>query len=203
MAKKLLLIRHAATVSTGAGRFVGATDERIVAPAREETEAMRALVHSWAPDRILGSPMLRVRQTAALLLAEGGPLETDDDLREIDFGRWEGLTFAEMSERDPGLVDKWVAGGMDFCFPEGEEIAAFHERVRSAAGRLAAMPEETVLVLSHGGVIRSMICHFLGLSAGHYLQFDVKPFTMTVIRLFGDRGILSAMNLNCKGGTDV
>lgn len=196
MAENLLLIRHAATASVNDGRYIGATDEGIVAPADDSVARLVSLVQSFGPERCLASPMLRTRQTAALVTEPCGlEMEIDADLREIDFGNWEGLTFAEIDAQDPVLVRQWATGAADFCFPGGEPLAAFHARVREAGRRLAGRPEKTVVAVSHGGVIRILICHFLGLSFDHYLQFEVRPFAITVIRLFGERGVLAGLNL--------
>lgn len=197
MAENLLLIRHATTVSVRDGRYIGATDEKIIVPESDAVRRLVFLVQDFGTERCLGSPMLRTRQTADLVIAPCGlEMEMDADLREIDFGRWEGLTFAEISGQAPALVQQWADGAADFCFPGGEKVTAFQTRVREVGNRLAALPDKTVAVVTHGGVIRSLVCHYLGLSLDRYLQFEVRPFSVTVIRLFGSRGVLAGLNLD-------
>ena len=149
---------------------------------------------------ILCSPLLRTRETAGIALGAGRDLHHDDDLREIDFGRWEGMSFAEIAAADPAAVDRWAALDEDFAFPGGEGIGAFRERIGAAAGRIAADPAGTVVAITHGGVIRLLICRFLGLDYRHYLLFDVRPASISEIRIEGGRGVLTRLNDAPSGG---
>ena len=121
------------------------------------------------------------------------PLHLDTDLREIDFGQWETRTFAEAAVGDPSLVDRWAAFDPDFAFPGGESVGGFLHRIRAAADRLIHAEAPTVLAVTHGGVIRTMICHLLGLAPRRYLAFDVPYAAMAVIDVFDGKGALVAM----------
>ncbi|MEJ2200962.1 MAG: histidine phosphatase family protein [Desulfuromonadaceae bacterium] len=142
------------------------------------------------------SPLLRVRETLAhseldLICHQ------DADLREIDFGRWEGLSFAEIAHDYPIEVNRWARLERDFRFPEGEAYIDFLQRIQKAADRIArtaAAQTEPLAVFAHGGVIRALICHWLGLPAKHYLLFEVEPASISTVRLFGDRGLLTGLN---------
>ena len=111
-------------------------------------------------------PAPRAAQTAEILRsATGCAPETDPDLREIDFGRWEGKMFSEIRDSSPEDVERWARFAPDFAFPGGESMRDFLDRVGRAADRLAADEAETVLAVTHGGVIKIMLCHLLGLEA--------------------------------------
>jgi broad specificity phosphatase PhoE len=120
--------------------------------------------------------------------------ESDANLREIDFGRWEGMSFAEIAAADPAAVDRWAALEDAFAFPEGEGIANFRERIGAAAERIIIEPAGTVVLFTHGGVIRFLICHFLGLPDRHHLLFDVRPASISEIRIDGGKGVLTLLN---------
>jgi broad specificity phosphatase PhoE len=140
--------------------------------------------------------MLRARETAAAALGPNvAALATDADLREVDFGRWEGLTFEQAREDDRTAADRWLAGDPSFAFPGGERFADFAERVRAVGSRLAAETAAAVVVFTHAGVIRHLICHFLGLPFRNYSLFDVRYASIAVIELFEGNGILSGLNL--------
>ena len=66
-------------------------------------------------------------------------------------------------------------------------------RVQAAADRLAGDAAETVLAVTHGGVIRAMICHLLGLEPRHYVLFNVGYAALAVIDLFDGGGVLSGL----------
>jgi alpha-ribazole phosphatase len=146
---------------------------------------------------ILCSPLLRARETAEIALGEKGAFTIDDDLREIDFGRWELMNFAQIAVADPAAVENWAALEDDFAFPDGESIGAFRGRVRAAADRIAADPAETIVAFTHGGVIRLLICHFLGLEYRRYLLFDVRPGSLSEMSIEGGNGVLTRLSDRC------
>jgi broad specificity phosphatase PhoE len=146
----------------------------------------------WSPQACFCSPLQRCRQTAAAV-APGLPLNLDRDLREIDFGRWEGRTFSEAASEDPALVERWAAMSSDFAFPGGESVGAFLRRVGASVERLLCAEAETVLAITHGGVIRMMVCQLLGLDPRHYAAFDVPYATTVVIDVLDGKGVLAAL----------
>ncbi len=119
----------------------------------------------------------------------------DPDLREIDFGRWEGMAFEEIQKAFPEEIRRdGLSSTPNFAFPGGEKIGDFQGRIIGAAERLVTNPADTILVCTHGGVIRLLICHFLGLQPWQYILFKVKHASLTTIELFDGSGILSGLN---------
>lgn len=192
MAKRLLLLRHARIVADHVGQLIGATDVSLDPSGKAQAQAMADRVRRWGPQACYGSPMQRCRQMASAV-APGLPLLVDPDLREIDFGRWEKRTVQEAARMDPSLVEHWADFDLDFAFPNGENVGAFLRRVQAAADRLVRAEPQTVLVVTHGGVIRTMICHLLGIEPRKYLAFDVPYAAMAVIDIFDGRGVLAAL----------
>jgi broad specificity phosphatase PhoE len=197
VAKKVLLARHCETGPDYAGRFVGSADIGLGPAAPAQAERLAASIAAHSPAIAFCSPLRRAQLTAAMVhkATPLGEIITDPDLREIDFGRWEGLTFAEIAAGDSELVKRWAVWAPDFAFPDGELTADFLRRVQAAGERLAAREEETVLAIAHGGVVRALICHLLRLPARNYLLFDVKPARLTVIDCFPEGGVLAGFNL--------
>ncbi len=191
MARQLLLIRHASPEAAWAGRFLGSTDVALSEEGERQAKALVEVVKRKKPGKCFCSPMTRARRTGEILFEEAG--EIDADLREIDFGQWEGKTFAEISAAEPERVTRWAEFSGDFAFPQGEGIGAFLNRVRSVAARLAGDPAEVVAAVTHGGVIRAMICQLLGLEAKNYVLFGVGYATCVTVDLFEGKGVLSGM----------
>ena len=193
----IALLRHAETAVRHAGRFVGSTDLPLAPEGRRKAALLASGIASMRPSRLVCSPLLRARQTAEPLgEALGMVPEIDPDLREIDFGRWEGMTFDAIRESDPEGVARWARFEPDFAFPGGESIDRFLARVRRAAKRLARLAEgdaPSVLAVTHGGVIRAMICHLLGLPPRHYVLFDVRPAALAKIAVYDGGGVLSGL----------
>ena len=195
MAERLILIRHGDLGARHRGRYIGRTDAPLSQEGRRQAAALaEPLVRRLNGASVLVSPLRRTRETAECALDRGANFAIDSDLREIDFGRWEGMGFAEILAADPAAVDRWAALVDDFAFPDGESIGNFRKRIGAAAGRIAADPARTVVVVTHGGVIRFLICHFLGLPDRAHLLFDVQPASISEIRIDGGKGVLTLLN---------
>jgi len=194
MAKKLFLARHALTGSHTDGRLLGATDPPLSDIGERQAAALGGTLRRRNPERCLCSPLQRASRTAELA---GLPTEIEPDLREVDFGQWEGMTFAEIAAADPEGAERWATFDLDFAFPGGDRLDDFLSRVSDLAGRLAADPAQRIAVVTHGGVIRAMICHLLGLDRKSYVLFDVRPASLTTIDLFGGKGVLSGLGDVC------
>jgi alpha-ribazole phosphatase len=195
MADYLYLVRHGSTGSARDGRYLGRTDAPLDAVGRRQVEALAVLLRSKRRcGRCVCSPLRRAAQTAEILRsATARVAEVDPNLREIDFGRWEGKTFSEIRDSSPEEVARWARFAPDFAFPGGESLRDFLDRVRRAADRLAADEAETVLAVAHGGVIKAMLCRLLGLDPRRYVVFEIAPASLTIVRLFEGKGVLSEM----------
>ncbi|MDB5973172.1 MAG: Phosphoglycerate mutase [Hydrocarboniphaga sp.] len=154
---ELFLARHGQTNWNVGDRYQGTYDE----PLNERGHQQAAELAAAVPRRIqqiVVSPLLRAQQTAAPIIeALGVPALTHAAFRERGFGRWEGLTYAEARALDPELFDR---GGI-FSFdeqPPGAEplhelVARTGAGLRDVAGRF---PEQSVLLIVHGFVIRAL-----------------------------------------------
>jgi len=193
-AKTVWLIRHGEIERGHEGKFVGRLDVPLGDRGARQARAL-ALVIPAAPRLVLCSPSLRARRTAELALGDAADeILFSEDLMEADFGRCEDLSFAEIERKDEALVKKWSAFEPAFAFPGGERLADFLRRVERAATRIVAAREERVVVFTHGGVIRSLLCLWLGLSPGDYLKFEVRPAGVVKLLLHGDRGVLLGLD---------
>jgi alpha-ribazole phosphatase len=196
MVASLFLLRHGKT--TLAGKMVGSTDVDLAAEGKKQIRSLKGRVQAEKFDRIFCSTMRRCRQTAELLALET-EITYDKDLKEIDFGVWEGMDFSEIEQNYREHVQRWVEDPESFCFPAGECRKDFITRLENFKNKLISLKEEKVLIITHGGVIRHLICSFLGLSADSYLLFQVSEGLLTSLACFGDRGILTGLNLKEAG----
>jgi len=195
--KVIVLVRHGQTTWTSRRQFIGRTDVPIDAEGRRQAKGLIPCIRRMKPGRFFCSPLRRARETARIIGDDIGlDAELDQDICEIDFGRWEGMSFEDIASSDPDLVGRWAVWEKDFSFPEGESLIAFLGRVKRSADRMVADPASTILVVTHGGVIRALICHLLGLSENQYLLFDVGPASLTTIEVFDGKGVLTGLNNN-------
>lgn len=168
---RMLLLRHGQTELSVQRRYSGRGNPELTALGREQAaNAARYLASRGGIAAVISSPLDRAKQTAAAAAdALGVPLTVDDDLIETDFGKWEGLTFSEASERDPQLHAQWLSD-TSVTPPEGESFDAVHHRVRRARNRIIAeYGGATVLVVSHVTPIKTLLR--LALDAGPSLLY--------------------------------
>ena len=140
---KLYLIRHGLTRLGEEKRYQGALNEGL--SARGRAELKRA---ELAPERVYVSPMLRARETAAILFPASVQLVIPD-LREMDFGAFEGRGWWEM-EHD-AAYRAWVDGGCTGRCPGGEDLPEYAARVCTALEALLQREEDPLVIVAHGG----------------------------------------------------
>lgn len=194
---RLLLIRHAATAASEKNLLLGSTDSEASQPGLSQVERLPGLIKAHDPEVLYCSPMRRTVQTAEKLAGLGSCADgflQDARLREIDFGRWEQKSFVEIEASDPELIPAW-SRYKGFVFPEGEAVDDFVARITSVLDDFHAKEEKVIGVVTHGGVIRTMICLALGLDPRNYLLFNVAPASLTILDLYPDGGILTGLNL--------
>jgi broad specificity phosphatase PhoE len=151
-----------------------------------------------APIRALTSPALRCRMTAAGL-APSVMLEIDPHLSEINYGTAEGLTFRQLSELHPELVEAW-SRGEDPCFPGGENTADVMARLQSVIAGLGSLP---ALVVTHNVVMRCLLGDGLDLPKYLWHLIPVGHLeTVSLIRL-GERTYLDLTAEQVAGITDA
>lgn len=195
--KVVTLVRHTTVGAARRGRYIGSSDPPLEDEGLRQARALARIVAARKPDLCWCSPLRRSRQTAEIISTDAniGILE-DEDLREIDFGEWEGLTFQEICQRSPQAATEWTAFSSSFAFPGGESVTAFFARTRRVAKRILAHEAKRPLVVAHGGSIRVLLCHLLGLPARHYMAFHTPPASIATVECCGERGELVELN-NC------
>lgn len=152
----LLFVRHGPTAWTGEKRLQGQTDIDLTEAGRASATALAPLVAAWQPRTLVVSPLSRTRSTAALL-SRLEPV-VDDRWAEAGLGEWEGLRPHEIGDD----YARWRSGAL--LPPGAEQTAAVSARVTAAVIDAAARPGP-VLVVTHGGTIRSVLANFVGLTA--------------------------------------
>ena len=151
----LLLVRHGETDWNRDGRWQGHSDTPLNELGRRQARELAAELDGV--DVVYSSDLARARETAEIIAARlGVPVRLDARLRERSFGAWEGLTTAEIEERFREAHGRWQSGE-GFGPDDAESFETFDDRVRSFLDEvLHRHPQETVLVIGHGGSIRVM-----------------------------------------------
>jgi ribonuclease H / adenosylcobalamin/alpha-ribazole phosphatase len=197
----LVLLRHGETALTAQKRFSGIQQDLALTEGghQQAAEAAAAFARRGDIEAIVASPLRRSRETADRVAATLGlPVEIDDDLRECDFGEWEGLTFAEVQRQWPDDLTAWLAS-TEVAPPKGESIAQVLARVRRSRARLLRRhPARTVLVVSHVTPIKQLVCLALGVEPAAVFRMELAPASISVVLWFAD-GNASLRRFNDTG----
>ena len=176
------LVRHGSLPPNPERRMVGARDIPLSDAGRDQ---IRAMARQFMPELVKGlgavicSDLDRCRETAALLLesmdktgVQGRPpLHVEPGLREICLGLWQGMTKAEIERTWPGAYAARGQNMAHFCPPQGESFMQAQRRALAALARWRrAYPSATLLVVSHAGIIGSLLAHYMALPLRHVLQ---------------------------------
>lgn len=200
---RLLLARHGTTAWNREHRYQGTTDVPLSDLGRTEARALGARLAAVEIDAAVASGLRRAQETATLILearcdGDAAPLRVDARLNELHFGALEGLTWAEGERRFPTESAAWLASDPDASFPGGESPVAATERVGAFLADLRTRhPHGTVLVVSHGGPLRLLLCHLLGLGPRGFWRFDLAPASLSRVHFYGDSPVVNLLNDTC------
>jgi broad specificity phosphatase PhoE/ribonuclease HI len=201
-ATTLLLLRHGQTPLSVERRFSGRGNPALTETGLAQARAAAERLATTHIDAVVSSPLTRAMQTAETVAARHGvPVVVDHSWVELDFGSWEGLTYAEVRERDPEGLAGWLAyvegGPDDGPAPHGgETFAQCTARVRAARDALvAAHPGKAVLVVSHVTPIKAVAGLVLGAERAAMSSMFLDLCGLSQVLQFADgRGSLRSWN---------
>jgi alpha-ribazole phosphatase len=193
---RLILVRHGNTALNSSERFWGATDVELSTEGIIQAEKLRDRLATEKIDVAYASKLSRTRLTAEIIVSRHHiDIITCAELNEINFGVIEGLAFEEISERHPDLAEvlsKWTIRPK---FPGGESLDELDRRVQKFLKRLRKhQPEQTILIVSHAGTLRLMICNLLAIGLEHWRNMRLNLASISVIEIYPQGAVLSLLN---------
>lgn len=182
---RILLARHGETSWNVEGRHQGqGFDIPLSEVGRRQAEALGARLRPVAFARAVASPLLRAKETAELALGQqAGKLQLDPALMEIAHGEWEGRLATEIREVYPEVQRAWREAPHTVTLPGGESFQQVLDRAWPAfVGACAGLgEEETLLVVTHDGVNRVLLCRILGLPLERVWAFRQAPTCLNLL----------------------
>lgn len=170
-ASKIIVWRHGRTEWNRTNRFQGQADIGLDALGERQAKRAAAVLAGYAPAALYSSDLSRAFRTAgALAELTGLPVRTDERLREIHVGSWEGLTGDEVKAADPESYVKLRAGEDVRRSPTGESVSEVGSRTAAALAEIgSSVPDgECVVVASHGLAARAGIAQLVGLEPAQW-----------------------------------
>lgn len=172
MAHRVYIVRHGATEWSVSGQHTSRTDLPLLESGREQAGVVGEKLRGRRLDLVLSSPLLRARETCRLAGLDGA--ETTDDLREWDYGEYEGLTTPQIREADPDW-NLWRDG----C-PGGETPAQIGARVDRLLERIAGV-EGDVAAFAHGHVLRVLTARWLEMEVAAGARFKLEAGSLGIL----------------------
>jgi 2,3-bisphosphoglycerate-dependent phosphoglycerate mutase len=169
---QLLVARHGETDWNREGRWQGHGGPGLNETGRRQAHALAGRLGGLQIDALYTSDLARAVETAEILAARIGRTPMlERGLREVDNGDWRGLTRAQVRQRDPAGYRRWLRG--EPGWHGGETYDEMHARVVTTLDRLLAMHRRGRIVLvSHGGAVRAIVAHAVGLPAHDRVHID-------------------------------
>lgn len=184
----LVTVRHGVTAFTLEKRFSGVGDPPLIEQGRQQIKAVaEELAARGGVQHIISSPLSRCRESASIIgAALALSVEIDDDLREVDFGAWEGLTYPVVEERWPRELALWL-GDTSISPPDGESYEALRHRVRAASERIVNRHRsETVCVVSHSRPIAMLLVNVLDAATQSLYRVQVDNAALSELDYYDD-----------------
>jgi broad specificity phosphatase PhoE len=188
---RLLIVRHGATQNNLEARFTGHADVPLSDLGARQVQALAARLAETHLDAIVSSDLRRALATAEpIARTHGLEIQRDADLREISMGVWTDRTGTSIRAEDPDLVARWESDPLNVAPPGGETVLQLRNRVVRAIDRwYAAYPTGTVLWVTHGGLLATLLCHILGMDHARRWQFRRDNAALTALEI-SERGAL-------------
>jgi broad specificity phosphatase PhoE len=200
MSVEIVLVRHGATDWNLQGRCQGATDRELSEIGIRQAEAIAADLAEESIHVVYSSDLKRARRTAELISDPHRlPVLVEPDIRELDHGDLEGLTFHEIQANYPTFLQRWRSEPAEIRVPGGERLIDVAERAWSGlnriVGRHPAAPK--IVVVSHNFPILGIVCRITGTPLNHYRSFHLDPCGVTRLSRDGD-GSWSITHVNSR-----
>ena len=205
--RTLYLIRHGHTHASETGGVAGVSDIPLTDKGRGAVSllanSLASLPLAERPVSWLASPLARTRETADILRRaidqEHLELQLDNRLVEMNFGRWEGSTWATVHSEHTEAMAYWAEDWVNRSPPGGECFQQQADRCQAwLADWLATTPGGPVVVVAHGGSIRALLCVMLRWPLADAMRFAIDPAGLCRLDWHSPSAAWHAVALNCR-----
>ncbi|MEU9147433.1 bifunctional RNase H/acid phosphatase [Streptomyces sp. NPDC048349] len=186
-----VLLRHGETALTPQKRFSGSggSDPELSPAGRRQASAVaEALAARGTVQTVITSPLRRCRETAQVVADRLGlPVAVEEGLREVDFGAWEGLTFAEVRERFPDDLQAWLDSPRAAPTGGGESFTVATRRISATRDRLLAEHAgRTALLVTHVTPVKILVRLALGAPPESLFRMELSAASLSAVAYYAD-----------------
>jgi len=175
---------------------LGHSDIELSAAGYRQVEQLRDHLANEKIDAVYSSDLRRALVTAETI-SSGREVDiiTCLELREVNYVACEGLTFQAIGSRYPDVAEKCVDFTLELGFPDGESFEEFIGRTSKFLDRLNKhVPSETILIVSHNGPLKVLVCRLLGIEMEHWWQMRIDIASLSIVETSPRGAIISRLN---------
>jgi len=192
----IYLLRHGEVAHAEPRRFLGHLDVPLSPRGEAQCAAQAGRLRGAGLRAVFTSDLVRAVRSGEIIGAPHGLVpEALPALREMDMGRWDGLSAEEVEKREPGVLEAFAARVGEYPFPGGEDVPQLLARVWPAVEAIAAAHAgHAVAVVAHAGANRAILCRALGLPLARLLAFGQDYAALSVLERAGGAWRLLRLN---------
>ena len=186
---EIYLLRHT-TVNNPDKLCYGQSEIDLATDWQTHFDALKQKLEPNLTDALFySSPYQRCKQLAHFL--SGDQFQIDTRLSEMHFGEWEQRLWTEI---DQPILNAWMADFVNYRVPGGESFVLMHRRCTQFWDELLGSPADRIFIVTHAGVIRSLLAHILSIPLDKIFQFEVDYGSVTKITVAKQHGCYQTVN---------
>ncbi len=188
---KITFLRHGESELNIKGVYYGQLDPSLTDRGRKQVVEVREKLGKFR--KVYVSPLKRARESASIALGHN-EYETDKRIMELHFGLFEGLSYKEIRDGFPIEYDKWVKEGINYKYPQGENIEDMTNRVVEFVEELKEKGEDA-LVVAHFGVICAVLSYYICENINSFWKFKSEVASITTIEFLNGYPVLKEFSI--------
>ena len=194
MPTRLILIRHGETLWNQQKKYCGFTDIGLNEKGKKQARQLSKRLAKLKIHKIYSSDMKRTLQCAKIAFKHIPPVALTE-LREMNFGIFEGLTYQEIMNNYSKVYQRWLNNPVNLIIPKGESLNNLADRVRKAIAKiLFNNKNKTVVVITHAGPIRVILCDILKLGLKEIFKIEPNSASISIIGFSKRKGKIRLLN---------
>lgn len=193
---KVILVRHGQTMWNVEMKYQGHCDVALTEQGLKQAELAAVSLAGEKISAVYASDLSRAFKTAECIANKHQlQVERIPAFKEINFGKWEGLTYAAIHHQWSDLMAKLFSHPDEIQIPDGETFREVKERASAALVKIVEKhPGQTIVIVSHGGTIRTILCAVLNIHLNHLWKIKQDNTAINVLEYYDDQVFVSLVN---------
>lgn len=199
MEKQIWLIRHPEIENADSRYFYGSSDVGLSPRGVEQAGRLAEFLQKNNLKRIITSGLKRSDYLGRMVArTEDISWEVEPFIKEMHFGRWEGMPAAEVERTEPERYKDCLYADMNFRFPGGESVREFFDRVKKGLEKIVKESDESLIaIITHSGVVRMVLMDILNFDYQAYWRFRIDYGSLTALDIYDDFIHIRKINDTC------